>query len=121
MSKILQVARASAIAVVNCIPAAGSPVPVSTPESMGAPLTTETARWLSYPVKVLPSGRVPVKGRSKAARVAATVEVGAEGAALAAPASPKMLWRSVAAGRLSTAGGTARGQPPRPVGPAPRA
>ena len=46
-------------AVVNVVPAAGSPVPLTVPEMVGVPLTTDADRLLICPVKARPS-RVPV-------------------------------------------------------------
>jgi len=65
------------------VPAAGSPVPAIMPESIGTPLTTVATSWLSCPVKVLPSGSVPVTGSVTGTGSTATAVVGAEEAALA--------------------------------------
>src|SRR4051794_8244135 len=82
----------SCIGAVKLVPPAGRPVPVTVPESCSTPFTTDVVKLLNWPVNAVPSGRVPVTGRSVVAGWAAAAlwVCGAADALVAVPAIPKV-------------------------------
>src|SRR4051794_35732243 len=82
----------SCIGAVKLVPPAGRPVPVTVPESCSTPFTTDVVKLPSWPVNAVPSGRVPVTGRSVVAGCAAAAlgVCGAADALVAVPAIPKV-------------------------------